>query len=126
MAEQTQDLCFHLLNLHFPATQLLPPGRQPFLEVPKDIGYREKPALGSYHLSDSSLDFFARSATRPSQTVPDPPHAKTSLSACVSRLVNAPGVSDLSAVSVIGDDDIVTRFCLNTTWFTTDGKVEEG
>ena len=44
---------------------------------------------------------------------------------CVSWLSSAPGVSSLSAVSFIGEDDIFTRFSLQTTWFTGEGKTME-
>lgn len=122
---QEQTLCSHLLKLHFPATELLPPGKLPYTQPPVVIGYRERPSLGSYHLTSSHLDYFTKFSTSIAASVPDPPTSDTGISVCVSRLAEAPGVSNLLAVSFFGEDDILTRLCLETLWITSEGKVQE-
>ena len=115
---------YHYLRLHFPAMELLPRGQRPFVNLPKDIGYREEPQLGSYHLDASNLDYFTRFQTEESAHVPSTP-AVDIFSAHVTRLSEAPGLSDLHAVSYIGEHDIATNIRLVTTWFLSSGKVRE-
>ena len=115
----------HLLRINFPATELLPPGKSPFLEKPPNISYREEPKLGTYHLTDSTLDFFARFAAHTTDSVPPPPDNESDISVHVSRLATAPGVSDSHFVSCFIDDDVVTRCRLRTTWITSRGKSEQ-
>ena len=122
---QPDPQCSHLLCLHFPATGLLDLGKLPYTEQPADIGYREEPRLGSYHLTSSSLDYFTRFTTKLTDSVPEVPQNENDISVSIARLAQAPGTSTLSAVSFFGDDDILTRFRLGTIWFTRQGKIEE-
>ena len=120
-------LCNHLLKFSYPATDLLPSGRRPYLQIPKDVAYREQPQVGAYHLTESNLDFFMLLPAELGDEAPEQLSEEDNrdITECISWLSEAPGVSELSAVSYIGDDDIWTRFSLSTTWFTTQGEIVE-
>lgn len=124
----TNMICSHLLKFSYPAVELLPSGRRPYLEVPINVRYRERPKLGEFHLSTANLNFFLQLPTEPTPTAPDPldDEDNKDITECISWLSMAPGVSELSAVSFIGGNDIWTRFSLATTWFTASGNVVEG
>jgi hypothetical protein len=55
----------HVLNTTYPAIHLLREGCSLHLGPPTDCHYRERSALGTYHLSAENLSFFHRFTVKP-------------------------------------------------------------
>lgn len=53
----------HMLRFHFPSVELLPPGKQPYVEIPANVADREEPELSRIGLCAGDLDFFVRYRT---------------------------------------------------------------
>ena len=129
------DFQHHTLRLHYPAIELLPPGKQPFVEIPHGVADREEPEISPLGLSAGDLDFFVRFPSEHSLTVDDSPGKRQkavltgpqplNLTASIGRLSTFAGVSDLRFASFIDDWDVITRFQLKTTFFTNFGKLED-
>ena len=94
----------HTLNITYPALDLLPANATPYFYPPKDLRSRQRPKLGSYHLTRSNLAFFHRIPVNQYVGLSYP----SSFSAClhaegfldlIASLTKAPGESTLEIVS---------------------------
>ena len=110
-----------------PSYRISPTGKASIPASSQRCRSQREAEIGSYHLTDANLDFFLVLPSEPAMDAPEPLEDadNADITECISWLSTAPGVSELSAVSYIGDDDIWTRFSLNTTWITAQGKTAE-
>lgn len=131
----------HTLRLVYPAVELLPPGRDPFIELPKGVGDREDPwgNVNILGLSAGNLDFFVRFRTDHGitdndairdgeRTTLEQRHPTVNLPDAIARLSTFAGVSNLKIVTYIADDFPLTEFTrlqLNTLYYTNFGKIDE-
>lgn len=129
------DFQHHTLCFRYPAFELLPPGKQPFLEMPKGVPDREEPEITPMGLSAEDLDFFIRfpseygaplngATSKREQAILKGPLA-LNLSAAIDSLSSFAGISDLYFVSYVEDWDVITRFELRSTFYTNFGKLDD-
>ena len=127
----------HTIHIHYPALDLLPRGREPYIEFPKNMGDRLKPQFHTLGLQPDDIEFFVRLPARygPSDSLENwkckEPAARTpseggaELLASIARLSQRTGWSDLRVVSYVLDDDVYTRFSLSAEYATSGGMYEE-
>lgn len=130
-----EDFQHHTLRFEYPAFDLLPPGKQPFIEIPQGVPDREEPELSALGLSDKDLAFFVRFPSEHGVEVDGSPGKRQqatltgaqplNLTAAVYRLSSFAGVSDLRFVSFVDDWDVISRFQLKTTFYTNFGKLDD-
>jgi hypothetical protein len=110
----------HVLNITYPAIHLLPEGTSLHLEPPTDCSYREKPRLGTYHLSADNLSFFHCFPVKPlARYLPQSEDGLHLLT--INMLAAIPGHSILECVSYINiHGEVQHSVCLKVTWSDQD------
>lgn len=104
---------WHTLRMSYPVLGLLPDGAQLHLCPPQDCSYREKPRLGSYHLTDDNLMFFHRFPTNPEFAPRTFDEDMSDFLTAVHIVASAPGQSFLFGASFRDSDGLVQHiFCL--------------
>lgn len=117
----------HELQFSFPDTDLLPPGKNPHLDVPQHIAFRERPNLQLTSLESQDLEVFRIFTIKnyaPQSTAPAG-QERADLMEAIQRLKRSPGQSALGVVAFAQDDEIVYRCRLHTTWKLASGDVTE-
>jgi hypothetical protein len=110
----------HVLKISYPAIRLLPDECNLHLEPPTDCSYRERSALGTYHLSAENLSFFHRFAVKPLARYLSQFEVGPDL-LTINTLAAAAGHSHLECVSFLeACGEVQHIVCLAVTWSAQD------
>lgn len=116
--EHSSQTRYRTLRIDYPAIHLidhrsLPEGTQLHLYPPKDCTYREKPRLGSYHLTADNLSFYHRIPVRPTSESQTGSEDMSDLLTAVQVVGESPGEAYFEGVSYYASDGEVQHiFCL--------------